>query len=72
MKSFSDNSSPVNGHLPPSAIYFNNILFSNNWPVFLETIGSCGTSPETIINTPINNYHNNKLYSTILEQNIVN
>lgn len=37
------------GSLPFSSIYFSISRFSKTVPVFLETTGSSGASPETVI-----------------------
>lgn len=47
-RSSRSSSSPVTGSLPFSSMYFSISRFSKTVPVFLETTGSSGASPETV------------------------
>lgn len=48
-RSSGSSSSPVMGSLPFSSMYFSISRFSKTVPVFLETTGSSGASPETVV-----------------------
>lgn len=51
-RSSGSSSSPVMGSLPFSSMYFSISRFSKTVPVFLETTGSSGASPETVVLSP--------------------
>lgn len=48
-RSSGSSSSPVMGSFPFSSMYFSISRFSKTVPVFLETTGSSGASPETVV-----------------------